>query len=175
MFSFLSKFKHSEEMRESKDEILIGEVVRAMARQNIPAIGFSADTGDQTLLFRPQDSILYSIELIVDRKTGGSRLSQAVLGSKAWLTFRAEVKNHVADPDDLLNMYKTDMKNIFKSPMFGDVKLDHQLSSVFATKRVTIDLDDFTPKDDAGVERLTAFLNEHISELREKLAPFKKG
>ncbi|MDM8528367.1 hypothetical protein QUF58_09160 [Anaerolineales bacterium HSG24] len=175
MLSFLSKFKHAEEMRESKDEILTGEIVRAMARQNMPAIGFKTVGEDQSIIFKPLRSILYKLTITVDRKTGGSRLSQTMFGSKAWITFNAQVKNHVADPDDLLEMYKTDAKNIFKSPMFGDVKLDHQLNSVFASKRVTVDIDNYLPKDEAGVQTLTNFLQEHINDVTEKLRPFKKG
>jgi len=40
MLSFLSQFKHNQEMRESKDEILIGEIVRGMSRLKAPATGF---------------------------------------------------------------------------------------------------------------------------------------
>ena len=174
MLSFLSKFQHAQEMRESKDEILTGEIVRAMARQNMPAIRFRTAGEDQTIVFKPNQSILYQLTITVDRKTGGSRLSQTMFGSKAWITFNAQIKNHIADPDDLLEMYRTDAKNVFKSPMFGDVKLDHQLNSVFASKRVTIDIDKYIPKDEAGVQTLTNFLQEHINDVMEKLKPFKK-
>ncbi|MDM8521351.1 hypothetical protein QUF64_14995 [Anaerolineales bacterium HSG6] len=175
MLSFLSKFQHAQEMRESKDEILTGEIVRAMTRKNMPAIGFNTAGEDQRIIFKPNHSILYKVSITVDRKTGGSKISQAMFGSKAWITFQAQIKNQVADPDDLLEMYRTDAKNIFKSPMFGDVKLDHQLNSVFATKRVTVDIDKYIPQDEAGVQTLTDFLQEHINDVEEKLKPFKKG
>ncbi len=72
MLSFLSKFRHSQEMRESKDEILIGELVRAMARMQCPAIGFQADTGMQSIRFKPlNDPVFHSLIITVDRKTGG--------------------------------------------------------------------------------------------------------
>ena len=126
MLSFLNQFKHGQEMRESKDEILVGELVRAMARLKTPAIGFNANTGAQMIQLKPiGDPILNSIVIIVDRKTGGSMIQQAVIGSKATIQVQAEVKNYLSDPDDLVAMYRTDIANIFKMPMLGDVKLDH--------------------------------------------------
>ena len=176
MLSFLSNFKHSQEMRESKDEILIGELVRAMSRLQAPAVGFYAGTGQQTIKFKPvSDPVLNSILLTIDRKTGGSALQQAVIGSKATVTIQAEVKNYLADPDDLIHMYKTDLANIFKIPMLGDVRLDHQLNSILATKRVMIDLDNYILKGDETVQRTTQFLSGLIGELRQKLQPYKKG
>jgi hypothetical protein len=53
-----------------------------------------------------------------------------MLGSKAFVKVQAEVKNYLADPDDLLKMYSTDFKNLFKVTMLDDTKLDHQFNSV---------------------------------------------
>jgi hypothetical protein len=176
MLSFLNQFKHGQEMRESKDEILVGELVRAMARLGCPAFGFVAGTGEQYVKFKPvRDPLLNSIILLVDRKTGGSMLQQAIIGSKASLTFTAEIKNLLADPDDLIKMYRTDLQNIFKMPMFGDVRLDHQLNSVLATKRVMIDIDDYILKGEESVGRTTQLIQSVVGELREKLAPYKKA
>ena len=176
MLSFLSNFKHSQEMRESKDEILIGELVRAMSRLQAPAVGFYAGTGQQTIKFKPvNDPVLNSVLLTVDRKTGGSALSQAVIGSKATIIIQAEVKNYLADPDDLIHMYKTDLANIFKIPMLGDTRLDHQLNSILATKKVLIDIDTYILKGEESANLTTQFLNSQLGELRQKLQPYKKG
>ncbi|MFD0535784.1 hypothetical protein ACFQY7_20590 [Actinomadura luteofluorescens] len=101
-------------------------------------------------------------------------LQQAVLGSKATLTFVAEVKNHIADPDDLVAMFRTDMANMLRSPWFGDVKLDHQLNSITATKKQLIDIDDYADADGADRDRLRQLLQGTMQELREKVAPYKK-
>ncbi len=176
MFSMLSKFKHGREMRASKDEILVGEIVRVMARLNNPAIGFKASEGEQSLHFKPtQDPILYSITIMLDRKTGGSAIQEALVGSKAILRVRAEVKNYMADPDDLIHMYRTDFQNIFKSPMLGNIRLDHQLNSVFATKQNVIDIDQHILKGDDSDKKLRELLTSMIAELREKLKPYKKA
>ncbi len=176
MLSFLNQFKHGQEMRESKDEILVGELVRAMARLGFPAFGFRADSGDQWIKFKSlRDPMLNSVTIVVDRKTGGSMLQQAIIGSKATLAFTAEVKNYMADPDDLIKMFRTDLQNIFKMPMLGDVRLDHQLNSVLATKRMLIDIDDYILKGDESIARMMQLAQGVIGELREKLAPYKKA
>jgi hypothetical protein len=176
MLGLLNQFKHKQEMRESKDEILVGEIVRAMARLGCPAYGFMTDMTSQSVRFKPKgDPVLHSIIIRVDRKTGGSAIGDRLMGSKAVLTFQAEVKNLLADPDDLIHMYRTDLQNIFKMPMLGDVRLDHQLNSVFATKQTIIDIDKYILKGDEGVANLTQLLTSLITELRNKLAPYKKA
>ena len=176
MLSFLNQFKHGQEMRESKDEILVGELVRVMARLGCPAFGFVAGSGEQYIKFKPtRDTLLNSIIILVDRKTGGSALQQAIVGSKAVLSFTAEVKNHLADPDDLIKMYRTDLQNIFKMPMLGDIRLDHQLNSVLATKRVMVDIDDYILKGEESIARTTQLVQSVVGELREKLTPYKKA
>jgi hypothetical protein len=176
MFSLLSNFKHKQEMRESKDEILVGEIVRAMARLGCPAIGFIANNDFQGMRFKPvNDPILNSIIIQLDRKTGDSMLQQAILGSQATLMIQAEVKNYLADPDDLVQMYKTDLANIFKIPMLGDVRLNHQLNSVLATKKVLINIDNYILKGDESANNLMNLLRGTISELHGKLASFKKA
>jgi hypothetical protein len=175
MLSMLSKFKNNAEARESKDENLIGEVVFAMAHLGCPAIGFSAGTDRQFVRFKPiKDGVLYSMTVVLDRKTGDSALQQAVIGSKATLRFVGEVKNHLADPDDLVAMFKTDMANLFRSPWMGDIKLDHQLNSVTATKKQIVDIDDLLGADPASRERLSGLLRSTMDELREQLVPYKK-
>ena len=173
--SFLARFKHKQEMRESRDEILIGEIVLAMAKQRCPAIGFSANMGIQSVRFKPtQDKLLNSITITLDRKTGGSALQEAIIGNKAVINVVAEVKNYLADPDDLLEMYRTDMQNVLKFPMLGQVKLDHQLNTVYATRQSIIEINDYLPNGGKRTDRLEKLLLSVITELKEKLAPYKK-
>lgn len=175
MLNLISKFKNNAEARESKDEVLIGELVYLMARNGCPAIGFNAGTDRQYVRFKPvKDEVLHSITIVLDRKTGDSVLQQAVIGSKATLTFVAEVKNHIADPDDLVAMFRTDLGNLFRNPWLGDVKLDHQLNSVTATKKQLIDVDEHIGATQQSRERLGSLLVGTIRELRESLVQYKK-
>lgn len=175
MFDLLQNFAHKSEIRESKDEILVGEVVRAMARMGYVTIHFTANDDLQRVRFKALgDPVLHSVFVTLNRMSGTGALSAALVGSKATLTFTAEVKNRMADPDDLLAMYKTDLANLFKMPVLGGIKLNHELSSVLATSSELVDIDRYVLKGEAGVERLTALLRARIDALREKLAPYKK-
>jgi hypothetical protein len=176
MFSFLSKFEHKREMRESKDEILIGELVLAMSQLGYVVIGFHAGDDRQTVRFKPKgEHLLHSVFVILDRKTGDNALTQALVGSKATVTIQAEIKNFLADPDDLLHMYRTDLQNMFKLPIVGGVKLNHQLNSVLATLTQIIDIDDYILKGEASNDRLRKLLATTIAGLRDKLQPYKKA
>ncbi len=124
MLSFLANFSHKQEIKESLDEILVGEIVTAMAERNYPTIGFTAHSDYQRIRFKViDDPVLHSVTITLDRKTGG--LASAILGDKATLQIMCETKNYLADPDDLLSMYSTDFKNLFKIS-FGGIKLNHQ-------------------------------------------------
>jgi hypothetical protein len=175
MFSFLANFSHSAEMRESKDEMLVGEIVRAMARQGYPAIEFRAGDDRQRIRFLTiPDPTLYSVILDLDRKTGGGVVSQAVFGSKATLNVTAQIRNNLSDPDDLVKMYKTDLANIFKMPVIGGIKVNHALNSVYATTQKVIEIDNYVGKGEAGATKLAELLGATIGALKEKLEPFHK-
>ncbi len=175
MFGLFKAFKHKAEIRESQDEMLVGEIVRIMARRGWPSIFFRA-TGDyqRVRFMTPSDPMLHSVYITLDRKTGTGALSEAVFGSKATLRIAAEIKNYITDPDDLLAMYKTDLANLFKLS-YGSIKLNHELNSVYATTFKVIDISKFVGKGDKGLTKLQKHLESNIASLREKLAPYKKG
>lgn len=176
ILSMVNQFKHRGEVRESKDEIMIGEVVYLLSQQGWPTIGFRADGDLQHIRFRAaKDPTLYSLHVRLDRKTGTGAISSALVGSKATLYIKGEVKNLLADPDDLIKQWSTDVKNILKVPLLGQVKLNHELNSVFAEKGVVIDIDTYVLKGEDGRAKLQKLLVDTINELREKLQPYKKA
>jgi hypothetical protein len=176
MMNMLGRFNHKAEIRESKDEIMIGEIVRAMARQGFPSVTFLANDDLQRVKFKMlNDPVLHALYVTLDRKTGSGMISAALIGSKATLTLSAEVKNYLADPDDLVKMYRTDLANIFKLPVMGGIKLNHELNSIFATTTKVIEIDNYVLKGDAGVQAMMTLLSQTIHELREKLKPYKKA
>ena len=176
MFNLLASFANKAEIRESKDEMLIGEIVRAMARRGWPAVQFMAHDDRQWVRFKTvKDPMLASAYVTLDRKTGGSALQEALIGSKATLSIAAEVKNLLTDPDDLVKMYKTDLANLFKMPVFGGIRLNHELNSVFATTTTVIDIDTYINKGEPGVQALSQLLGGTVDKLKEKLAPYKKA
>ncbi|HHO51707.1 MAG TPA: hypothetical protein ENK18_12740 [Deltaproteobacteria bacterium] len=175
MFNLMQNFAHKAEMRESKDEILLGEIVRVMSRRGHPTIQFRANDDIQQVQFKTvRDPLLHSVFITLDRKTGSGALSAALLGSKATLRITAEVKNRMADPDDLIAMYRTDLANMFKMPVLGGIKLNHEMNSVLATLQLVVELDHYILKGDPGIEKLDALLVSRIDALKEKLEPYKK-
>jgi len=147
-----------------------------MARQGYPAVQFWANNDFQGVKFRAMsDLVLSAVYITVDRKTGTGALSAALIGSKATMTLTAEIKNYIADPDDLLAMYKTDLQNLFKLPVMGGIRLNHELNSVFATTAVVVDIDQYVMKGPQGARGLIDWLGGTIGQLRAKLQPYKKG
>lgn len=167
-------FKHKAEIRESKDEILVGEIVRAMARQGHIADEFVADPDWQRIRFRMRDDVLSYLHIVLDRKTGGGKISSAVVGSKATLTIAGEVKNHLSDPDDVVKMWRSDFKNIAKLGLKGNVKVNHELNSVVGKTTDLIEIDKFVLKGDEGTDRLVDHLQDRIGRVRDELAQYKK-
>lgn len=175
MFKLLNQFAHKAELRESKDEIMVGEIVRAMSRQGWPTIEFIAHDDRQSVRFLTRDDeTLHSVYVVLDRKTGTGAVSGALFGSKATLKISAEVRNRLSDPDDLVNMFKTDLANILKLPVIGGIKLNHELNSIYATQTKIIEIDNYVGKGDKGVESLARLLRNAVNELRVKLKPYKK-
>jgi hypothetical protein len=175
MFDLLANFNYKSELRESKDEILVGELVRAMGRQGWPTVAFRAGSDRQVVQFRAiGHPVLHTVAIVLDRRTGTGALSQAVFGSKATLAITAEVKNRMSDPDDLLEMYRTDLANIFKMPVLGGIKLNHELNSIFATTTKVIEIDDYVGKGEEGVQKLSGLLKVTVDALVEKLQQYKR-
>ena len=185
LLSMVNKFKHKGEIRESKDEIFIGEMIYLFSLLGWPCIGFTrklmgveitATGADlQNVRFRTlNDPVLYSLHVRLDRKSGSGALSAALIGSKATLYMTGEVKNHLADPDDLVNQWATDIKNILKFPLMGQIKVNHELNSIFAEKGAVIDIDQYVLAGEQGRNNLNALLLGTVNELREGLKKYKK-
>lgn len=177
MLKMLTDFAARSEARESRDEAVVGQIIAAMGRQGFPTIGFSTgmaeDSGFQAVQFAtPADPVLHTVTVVLDRKTGGGAIQEKIIGSKATVRMVAEVKNFIADPDDLLAMWRTDAKNILRMPMMGQVRLDHRLNSVTATKQVLVELTEMDgPEDTQRVEQLLWGL---YNELRDALGQYKR-
>ncbi len=174
VMSFFADRERNAELRESKDEMMVGEIVRVMARRGWPAVSFLANSDFQRVAFKAiTDPVLSKVYVTVDRKTGSGAISAAVVGSKATIAITCEVRNFLADPDDLVAMYRTDLANLFKIS-WGDVKINHEYNAIMGTTAHVIDIDQFVGKGEQGIAYLGQFLDQQILRIREKLAPYKK-
>lgn len=128
LFDTATGYQHKAELRESKDEILVGELIRGLSALGWNPYRLIADSDRQAVGFKvPADPVISAYSLTVDRKSGSGMITQK-LGSRTVLGFVAEIHNKVVDPDDLATMWRTDMANLFKVPVAGEVRINHQLN-----------------------------------------------
>ena len=174
LLNFFADRERKAELRESKDEMMIGEVIRAMSRKGFPTVNFWSHSDYQRIKFKtPSDPVLSAVYVQLDRLTGSGALSSAIMGSKATLFITCEVKNFLADPDDLVAMYRTDMANLFKVS-WKDVRINHEYNAIHGTTKQIIEIGKYVDKGADGERALVALLDSQIDMIRQKLAPYKK-
>jgi hypothetical protein len=171
----LNTHAHKSELRESKDEILVGEIIRGLSHRGWACHQLVATGDRQQVGFKvPGDPVLSAVYLVVDRRTGSGAVS-AALGSKTTLAIAAEMRNKVSDPDDLAAMWRTDLANLFKMPVRGEVRVNHQLNKVIARTHHLIDIDQYVRGTHVDTSQFVPWLAGQVDNLREHLRPLKKG
>lgn len=148
----------------SKDEMVFGEIVRIMEKEGYPCIGFHAAPGYQSGRFLIDGPVLFSLRVTLDKKIGGAGLMQLT----------AEVRNKLADPDDMIAMFKTDFSNIMKVPLLGQIKVNHEYNTVFATTTTVKNISSYVDNKVVNAERLRSDMLEIVAKLEETLRRFKK-
>ena len=176
IFKAIQDLAHRKEMRESKDEILFGEIIRYMVINYGPLVELETMMGDRKVAkFKLLNHrLLNSIKVELNRHTGSGFITDATIGTFASLTMTAEVKKYVADPDDALNMYKTAIANVAKIPLLGGIKVVHQLNSIFAIKMEHFKIGDVVNNQLEERKNITNQLEEMIKDLCQQLEEFKK-
>lgn len=174
LFDSMTNYAHKSELRESKDEIICGELVRGLTHRGWNCHRIVANSGRQMMGFKvPGDPVLSAVYLLVDRKTGSGAISQS-MGSKTVIGFTAETRNKVSDPDDLAKMWRTDFANFFKVPVSGEVRVNHQLNTINAKTFYMVDLDQYVSGSAVNAGPLVDWVAGQVDNLREHLRPHKK-
>lgn len=175
LFKAIGDVAHSKALTQSKDEIVLGEVIHYFVRNGHSLIhianGTKASPG-YTVRFKMNDDVLYTIEYKIDRKVSG--MKSKIVGSQSVITVVATVKNYVVEPEEVIKMYKTDFTNIGKIPLLGSIKVDHDLNYVVATAQSINDLNKYVNKTTIDQNELHNDISDMIAQLHEKLEPFKK-
>lgn len=170
----MNSYAHKSELRESTDEIVVGEVIRGFSHQGWSCHQVAATNDRQQVGFKlPGDDVLSAVYLVIDRRTGSGAVSQA-LGSRTTVAIAAEARNKVRDPDDPAAMWRTDLGNLFKVPVHGEVRVNHQLNKVVARTHYLVDLDDYVQGNQVNAAALLPWLLDQVGNLREHLRPHKK-
>ena len=174
LFNAMTNHAHKSELRESKDEIICGELIRGLSHRGWRCHRIVAHSDRQTIGFKlPGDPVLSSIYLLIDRKSGSGAIS-ASLGSRTVIGLTAEMRQKVTDPDDLAIMWKTDLANLFKIPAAGEVRVNHQLNTVNARTYSMINLDQYVSGSTVTAGPLVDWVVGQADGLRERLRPLKK-
>ncbi len=148
----------------SKDEMVFGEIVRIMEKEGYPCIGFHAAPGYQSGRFLIDGPVLFALRVTLDKKIAGAGL----------MNLTAEVRNKLADPDDMIEMFKTDFSNIMKVPLLGQIKVNHEYNTIYATSSTVKNISAYVDNKVVNAERLRADLMEIVAKLEETLRKFKK-
>ncbi len=150
----------------SKDEIVFGEIVRIFDKMGYPCIAFNASQGYQSGRFLLNQEVLFSLTVALDKKLGGTGI----------LSIQAEVRNKLADPDDMVEMFKTDFSNIAKIPLLGQIKINHEYNTIYARTSTVARLNSYLKsKGVVDREKLEHDLLTIVDRLEEALKRFKKG
>lgn len=174
LFNAMTSYAHKSELRESKDEIVCGELIRGLSHRDWRCFRIVADSDRQVMGFKlPGDPVLSAVYIMVDRKSGSGAVS-ASMGSRTVIGFTAEMRNKVSDPDDLAVMWKTDFANLFKMPVAGEIRVNHQLNTVNARTYHVVNLDDYVKGSTVMVGPLVDWTTGQVDALRERLRPLKK-
>ena len=174
LFNAMTSYAHKSELRESKDEIVCGELIRGLSHRDWRCFRIVADSDRQVMGFKlPGDPVLSAVYIMVDRKSGSGAVS-ASMGSRTVIGFTAEMRNKVSDPDVLAVMWKTDFANLFKMPVAGEIRVNHQLNTVNARTYHVVNLDDYVKGSTVMVGPLVDWTTGQVDALRERLRPLKK-
>lgn len=148
-----------------KDMVVFGEIVHIMDQKGYPCIGFHAGEGFKSGRFLIQGPVLFALTIALDKKIAG----------KGLLSLTAEVRNKLADPDDMIAMLKTDFSNMFKIPLLGQIKVNHEYNTVYAKTTTLASISSYVEsKGVVNRARLQDDLLEIVTRLEETLRPFKK-
>lgn len=165
LLKFFSDITQSISEFTAKDEMVFGEIVRIFQRKGFPCIGFKASDGYQSGRFLIQGEVLFAIKVVLDKKVAGAGL----------LTITAEVRNKMADPDDMIAMFKTDLSNIAKVPLLGQIKVNHEYNTIYATSTSVKKISSYL--ESKGVVNSTLLENDLmdiVNKLEDTLRKFKK-
>ena len=85
LFDAMTNHAHKSELRESKDEIVCGELIRGLSHQGWRCYRVVGDSGRQSIGFKiPGDPVLSAVYIVVDRKTGSGRSQRPWARAPRW-------------------------------------------------------------------------------------------
>lgn len=165
LLKFFSDLTQGYTEYQAKDEMVFGEIVRIFDKKGYPCIEFKVDSGCQSGRFLLQGEVLFAVTVTLDKKIGGA----------GFLTLMAEVRNKLADPDDMIKMFKTDFMNFGKLGFGGQIKINHEYNTIYAHTKLLKNIGSYlSGKGVVDAARLEADIWEYVDKLEDTLRKFKK-
>ena len=159
-------------MTKGTDEILFGEIVRMMVREGYPMISLSSSEDVHYARFLMPGTDLFSLEITMKRYTSGFVLSKNTeVPIRIDLMGMAIIK--VATFNHLMEMYKTNVANITKLPILGDIKVHHDYNRIHVWAAIVGRASKyFISKDQVDSEYLSDDLRKSFGEMLKALSRF---
>lgn len=165
LLKFFTDITQAVQEMTSKDIIVFGEIVRIMEQEGYPCIGFHATDGFQSGRFLIQGPVLFALTVALDKKIAGQGL----------MSLTAEVRNKLADPDDMIAMFKTDLSNMVTIPFLGKIKVNHEYNTIYAKTTTVASIGSYIEsKGVVNAAKLRTDLMEIVTKLEDTLKQFKK-
>lgn len=164
LLDVLSNLTQSVAEMTSKDEMVFGEIVRIFDKKGYPCIGFEAKSGYQSGRFLLNGEVLFAVSVVLDKKIAGRGI----------MKLTGEVRNKLADPDDMIEMFKTDLMNITKFGFGGQIKINHEYNTIYAHTTLLENISSYVDNRVVDSSRLEAHIDEYIAKLEDALKKYKK-
>ena len=153
-----------------RNEVAIGEVIRAMARLGNPSILFRIREDRQVLSFRtPTHPTITRLHVTFDRIAGSTVLTKAMFGHSVSLQVVAEQQQRLSHPAALLHAASLQHGPAWEQ---DDVRVTQEQSSTLASVRIALGPEQLRPSGTdpaasllevmaSAIDTLSAALNAH--------------
>lgn len=168
MHDLIRQFPPPASTTDGRQERLIGEVIRAMARLEHPSIRFQIRDDRQVLSFRAANHpTITTLHVILERGARGAVLSEAMLGSSMSLHIVAEQRQALSHPEALLDAARSQQRAPWT---YRDVQVSQEHASVLASRRIDIPTGAMSPTGSPEADTLVQLMKRAIETLSEALA-----
>lgn len=165
----LPEFAPKAELRDSKDEIVVGELIAGLLAHGWRCVRIvSAPQHHQLRFTLPSGDVLSAAHVAVDRRAS-SGLVEAAGGAQTLLGFAAEMTSSDSGLERARRSLRENSPAAATPPIPGEVRVEHQVGSVIARTYHVVNLDDYVQGTNVGTSALVDWAKEQVDQLRESL------
>jgi len=156
-------------MTKGSDEMLFGEIVRMTVNNGYPLISLESGEHFHRGTFLMQGTDLFVMHVSVKRYT-----SDFVLSTLTDVPIRIDLKGMAivrgATFNHLMDMYKTNVENVFKFPLLGQIKVHHDYNRIHIWASIVgRGKKYFKSQDEVDVEYLSGDMDAAFREMMKAL------